>query len=158
RVKLLDTGLALKRTLIHASACHPAAQLHTSFGRSVARTVGYAPPEVIGKPKGQVWIGPHSDVDGFGKLCGFALLGRPDPDSSDRIILNPAWNQFLDDCCQWIMGKRLQHFGAVLEQLSRLGEGAERIDRIERDLYQDAIADHTQALEEEPDSAPLYVA
>jgi len=158
RVKLLDAGLGLKRTLIHASASHPAAQAQTSLGRSVARIVDFAPPEVIGKPKGQVWIGPHSDVYSFGKVCAFALLGRPDPDGSQRSVLSDAWNQFLDDCCHWIMGRRPADFSSVLTRLPMLcADPFDLITRIERDQYQEAIAEQTQALEQEPDNIALYV-
>ena len=90
RVKLLDAGLSLKRTVIHASASNPAARVQTALGRSVARTIAYAAPEVVGKPKGQVWVGPHSDVYAFGKLAAFALTGRPDPDGGDLVLLAGA--------------------------------------------------------------------
>src|SRR5262249_19766031 len=101
RVKLLDTGLSLKRALIHASAGNPAARTQTALGRSVARTIAFAPVEVVGRPKGQVWVGPHSDIYSFGKLCAFALTGRPDPDGGDLVLLPEPWRQLLADCTAW---------------------------------------------------------
>src|SRR5262249_49018649 len=97
RLKLLHAALGLQRAVTRAQASHPAARAQTGLGRSVARAVPYLPPEVVGKPKGQVWVGPHSDVFGFGKLCAFALTGKADPDGGDRVLLSEAWQQFLDD-------------------------------------------------------------
>ena len=94
--------------------------MQTALGRSVARTVGYAPPEVVGKPKGNVWVGPHSDVYAFGKLAAFALTGRPDPDGGDLVILPEPWKQQLDDLTGWTIRARLPHFAAVMDRLGQL--------------------------------------
>jgi tetratricopeptide (TPR) repeat protein len=151
RVKLLDTGLSLKRALIHASASNPAARVQTSLGRSVSRTLAYVPSEVVGRPKGRVWVGPHSDVYGFGRLCAFALTGRPDPDSGDRVALPDEWGQLLDECCAWIIARRPAHFGIVLERLSALPGAGDIIAGLESDLHQQAVTDATAALEADPD-------
>src|SRR5262249_53918095 len=103
-VKVLDAGLALKRAVIHASASSAEARAQTGLGRSVARTVPYAPSEVIGRPKGHVWVGPHSDVYSFGKVCAFALTGRPDPDGGDLLLLPEEWRKLLEECCAWTIG------------------------------------------------------
>jgi tetratricopeptide (TPR) repeat protein len=157
RVKLLDAGLSLKRSFIHAAASHPAARMQTALGRSVARTIAYAPPEVVGKPKGQVWIGPHSDVYNFGKLSCFALMGRPDPDGGDRVILTEDWGKLLDSCANWVQAKRLEHFGVVLERLSHLAGGHDRINRIEREMYDSTVRDHTATIEGDPENVAAYI-
>ncbi len=150
RVKLLDAGLSLNRAVIHASASHPAARVQTALGRSVVRTIGYAPPEAVGKPKGAVWVGPHSDVYAFGKLTAFALTGRPDPDGGDLVILPEPWKQLLDDLTGWTIRARPPHFGAVLERLSQLPGGREIVNAVERAMYDSTIADHTASLAADP--------
>ena len=120
--------------------------MQTALGRSVARTIAYSPPEVVGKPKGQVWIGPHSDVYGFGKLCCFALTGRPDPDGGDRVILSEPWKLLLDDLTGWTIGRRTPHLGVVIDRLSRLARRQRAHQPIERDMYESTIPDHTAAL------------
>ena len=119
-VKLFDSGLSLKRDVIHASASNPAARLQTALGRSVARTIAYAPPEVLGKPKGQVWVGPHSDVYAFGRLCPFALTGRPEPDAGDLHAVPEPWKPLIGELTSWTIAGRPPHFGAVLERMSQL--------------------------------------
>jgi tetratricopeptide (TPR) repeat protein len=150
RVKLLDTGLSLKRTLIHACASNPDACAQTALGRSVARTIPFAPVEGIARPKGQVWVGPHSDIYSFGKLCVFALTGRADPDSSDWQRLPEAWRQLLADCTAWTIGARPQHLGLVLDRLAQLPDVGERIRHLEHDLHEITIAEHTATLEIDP--------
>jgi tetratricopeptide (TPR) repeat protein len=157
RVKLLDTGLSLKRTLIHACASNPDACAQTTLGRSVARTISFAPVEVIARPKGQVWVGPHSDIYSFGKLCAFALTGRAAPDAEDLQRLPAAWRQLLTDCTGWTIGGRPEHFGVVLDRLSQLPDAGERIRSIEHDLHGITIAEHTLALESDPQQVAVLV-
>jgi tetratricopeptide (TPR) repeat protein len=157
RVKLLDTGLSLKRALIHASASNPAARVQTALGRCVARTVPYAPSEVVGRPKGQVWVGPHSDIYSFGKLCAFALTGRPDPDGGDLVLLPEPWRQLLDDCTAWVFRRRPDNFGAVLDRIAHLPGAGDVVGRIERELHEAAIAEHTAALEADPNRIDAWV-
>lgn len=153
RVKLLDTSLSLKRAQIHAVTTNPDAQIQTNIGRSVTRTVAYSPPEVVGRPKGQVWVGPHSDVYNFGKLACFLLTGRPNPEAEDREHLSVAWNQFLDDCTAWTMGKRLAHFSAVLDRLGKLAGDSARVDQLEALLHAASIAGHTEQIDRAPEDA-----
>ncbi|MGH7169542.1 MAG: tetratricopeptide repeat protein [Gemmataceae bacterium] len=157
RVKLLDTGLSLKRTLIHACSSNPDARSRTTLGRSVARTIAFAPVEVVGRPKGQVWVGPHSDIYSFGKLCAFALAGRADADGGDLLLLSEAWRQLLSDCTAWTIGARPEHLGLVLDRLSQLPDAGERIRHIEHDLHDITIAEHTAALAIDPQQVAVLV-
>jgi tetratricopeptide (TPR) repeat protein len=157
RVKLLDTGLSLKRALIHAYASNPDACARTTLGRSVARTIAFVPVEVVGRPKGQVWIGPHSDIYSFGKVCAFALTGRADLGDADSAHLPEAWRQLLADCTAWTIGARPAHLGLVIDRLSQLPEAGERIRLIEQDLHEITIAEHTAALESDPQQVALVV-
>ncbi len=157
RVKLLDTGLSLKRTLIHACASNPEARSQTTLGRSVARTVPFAPVEVVARPKGQVWVGAHSDIYSFGKLCVFALTGRADPDNDALQRLPDGWRQLLADCTAWTIGARPEHFGLVLDRMSQLPDAGERIRNIERDLHEIIIAEHNAALEIDPQQVAVFI-
>jgi tetratricopeptide (TPR) repeat protein len=157
RVKLLDTGLSLKRTLIHACASNPDACSQTTLGRSVARAVPFAPVEVIARPKGQVWVGPHSDIYSFGKLCVFALTGRMKPDNDDLRRLPDAWRQLLADCTAWTIGARPEHLGLVLDRLSQLPDTSERVRHIEHDLHEITIDEHTAALEIDPQQVAVFI-
>lgn len=150
QVKVLDTGLALKRTLLHAAASSPAARAHTGLGRSVARALGYAPPEVSGRPKGMVWVGPHSDVFSFGKLCCFALTGRPEPGPD---AVPEAWREAVAEYTAWTITARPEHFGPVLERLSDLAGAGAVIDRAEKQMDGLLLADYDRALSANPDDA-----
>lgn len=157
RVKLLDTGLSLKRALIHACTGNPDAVSQTSLGRSVARTTPFAPVEVVARPKGQVWVGPHSDIYSFGKLCAFALTGHPKPDNDHLLRLPEVWRQLLADCTAWTIAARPEHLGPVLDRLSHLPDAGERIREIEHDLHEVTIAEHTAALEVDPHQITVLV-
>jgi tetratricopeptide (TPR) repeat protein len=157
RVKLLDTGFSLKRSVIHASASNPDAASRTTLGRSVARTLAYAPVEAIARPKGMVWVGPHSDIYSFGKLCAFALTGRPNPDGGDLLLLSEAWRHLLADCTAWVHAARPEHFGLVLDRLSQLPEAGERIRHIERALHERTIVEHSAELDLDPDRVAVLV-
>ncbi|HEY7327121.1 MAG TPA: tetratricopeptide repeat protein [Gemmataceae bacterium] len=157
RVKLLDTGLCLKRTLIHACVSNPDACSQSTLGRSVSRTVPFAPVEIVARPKGQVWVGPHSDIYSFGKLCAFALTGRADPDGDDLAHLTDAWRQLLAECTSWTIGRRPEHLGIVLDRLSQMPDAGERIRNIEHNLHEITIAEHTAALERDPQQVSVLV-
>jgi tetratricopeptide (TPR) repeat protein len=149
-VRLLDSALALKRTVIHAYASHSAARSQTATGRSIARLVPFAAPEVVARPKGQCWIGPHSDVFAFGRLCLFALTGKADPDGGDRVLIPEPWQKLIDDCTAWVQSQRPAHFGIVLDRLGLLPGASEHIQRAERLAYEEAVAFHTAQLEQTP--------
>jgi tetratricopeptide (TPR) repeat protein len=157
QVKVMDTGLSLKRAFVHASASHREAAVKTALGRSVARAVAYAPPEAVGRPKGQVWVGPHSDVYSFGRLCAFALTGRPDPDGGDLVLLPEAWRELLGICCGWTIAARPPHFGAVLDRLSGQPGTDGVVKNVDRALHAATIACHSAALLTDPDNLEAYV-
>src|SRR5206468_11617535 len=91
QVRLIESGLSVKRSVLHAAASNPAARAQTGLGRSVARSLPYAPSEVIGRPKGLVWVGPHSDIYSFGKLCCFVLTGSPEvPAAPNKPVPEPT--------------------------------------------------------------------
>jgi tetratricopeptide (TPR) repeat protein len=146
RVKLLDVGLPIKRALIHANTSHPQACRLTTLGRGIAQRLDYTPVELLGRPRGFIWVGPHSDVYGFGRLCALALTGKPAPDAGDRVLLSQEWRQFLDDCCSWTIQQRLPHFGLVLDRLSWLAGSPALLQAIESQLHEDAVGACTSQL------------
>src|SRR5262249_44736234 len=154
QVKLLDVGLGLRRALVHAASASADARSQTNLGRFVALSVPYAPIEVVGRPKGQVWVGPHSDVYSFGRLCAFGLTGKPDPDPGDLLLLDEGWKSLLADCTAWAQAKRPAHFGPVLDRISHLTGAGDLVARVERDLHDVTIAEHSAALEAAPASPP----
>jgi tetratricopeptide (TPR) repeat protein len=156
QVKLLDTGLGLKRSVIHACVSNPESQLHSGVGRSVARIVPFAPTEVVGRPKGQVWVGPHSDVYSFGRLCAFGLTGKPDPDQADRLLLPDEWQAILDDCTAWTFNRRPAHIGIVVDRIGETPGADEVVGRIERELHETLVAELTTAIEADPTSATAH--
>ncbi len=153
QVKLLDAGLGLKRSVIHACVSNPESQLHSGVGRSVARVVPFAPPEVVGRPKGQVWVGPHSDVYSFGRLCAFGLTGKPNPDGGDRLLLPNEWKPILDDCTAWTINRRPAHIGIAIDRIGQMPGVDEVVGRIERQLHESLIAELTAVIESDPSSA-----
>ncbi|MFO0926491.1 MAG: tetratricopeptide repeat protein [Gemmataceae bacterium] len=157
-VKLLDTGLALRRPVLHACASYPEACRRSALGRSVAGLLPFLPPEVVGRPKGQVWVGPHSDLYGFGRLCAFGLTGQADPDRADRLLLPEVWAALIDTCTAWVHSRRPPHVGAVLERLGQAPAAAERVRGIERDLHDLTVNRLTAALEADPDDLDAYTA
>ena len=64
RVKLLDTGLSLKRSLIHAIASNPEARAQTALGRTgLPDDIGNAVAALLTEPNG--WINAQRiDVSG----------------------------------------------------------------------------------------------
>lgn len=156
-VKLADAGPGLRRSVLHASASYREASRHSTLGRTVAELLPYLPPEVVGRPKGQVWVGPHSDLFALGRLCAFVLTGRPDADAADRLLLPEAWGRLIDECTAWTINRRLAQAGAALERLGQTPGAQARVHGIERDLHDAAVAALTAALEAEPDRVAAYV-
>ncbi len=142
--------------MIHACVSNPESRLHSGLGRSVSRIVPYSPPEVIGRPKGQVWVGPHSDIWSFGRLCAFGLTGKPDPDGGDRLLLGAAWQKLLNDCTAWTINRRPEHVGIVVDEIAHTPGADELVSRIERDLHESLIAELTAAIEADPTSPAVH--
>ena len=157
RAKLIDAGLCLKRTVIHAYASHTAARTQTTLGRSVTRIVPFSAPEVVARPKGHVWVGPHSDVFAFGRLSQFALTGKAEPDGGDRVILTDFWRELIDACTTWVQSGRPGHMGIVLDRLAQQPGAGERVDRLEKAGNEEAVARHTAILERTPDDTDALV-
>jgi tetratricopeptide (TPR) repeat protein len=156
QVKLLDVGLALKRSIIHACVSNPESQLHSGVGRSVARVVPFAPPEVVGRPKGQVWVGPHSDVYSFGRLCAFGLTGKPSPDGGDRLLVPDVWQKIIEDCTAWTINRRPEHIGMIVDRIGQITGADEVVGRIERELNETLIDELSAAIEADPNSAAAH--
>src|SRR5262249_2672047 len=157
QVKLLDAGLALRRALVHAASASAEARGQTNLGRSAALIVPYSPIEVVGRPKGQVWVGPHSDVYSFGRLCAFGLTGKPDPDAGDLLLLDEGWKSLLADCTAWAQAGRPAHLGPVLDRISHLNGAGDLVGQIERDLNDLTTAEHSAALEADPTSLTALI-
>lgn len=174
-VRLIETGLSVRRVVLHAAASSPAARAHTGLGRTIARSLPYFPSEVVGRPKGMVWVGPHSDVYSFGRLCCFALTGRadlpPEPSRSPQLEdieadhdfespgadtppadgLRAAWLQLIRDCCSWVSSARPQHFGLVLNRLSMLPGAPPLVDASEEQSERQLLAQYTRLLQRNAD-------
>lgn len=156
KIKLLDTGLALKRPLIHAATSHPDAQLLTSLGRTVARLKGYLPPELTGRPKGNVWLGPHSDFYSFGRLCALMLTGKPDPDTADRMLLPENWAALLNQCTGWTIQRRPGHAGPILDGLTASPEAEEQAKQIDKEIHEQTMGEIQAQIDAAPDQiSPL---
>lgn len=72
-VKLIDFGLALKKTVVQSTVASSGYEAQTIIGSSVAGTLDYAAPEQMGKLPG-VAVGPYSDVHGLGKTLCYAMF------------------------------------------------------------------------------------
>src|SRR5262249_24615011 len=112
QVKLIDFGLAMKRTgretLLATSA--------TLTGSSIAGTLDYAAPEQMGKLPG-VPVRPASDVYGFGKTCCYALFQTPQPLLRHWRSVPDHLAELLESCLEDRPEQRPQDFGAVLARL-----------------------------------------
>src|SRR5262245_34719795 len=136
QVKVLEMGLALKRTLLHAAASNPSARAGTGLGRGVVQRLSYTPPELTGRPKGMVWVGPHSDIFAFGRICWFALTGRPEPGPGAELPpgVDEAWLRLVLDCTAWTIGTRPEHFGPVLDRLADLPGASAVVEHAEKQM------------------------
>ncbi|MFQ3650780.1 MAG: tetratricopeptide repeat protein [Gemmataceae bacterium] len=157
-VKLLDVGLSLKRAWIHAVASHPDAQLLTSLGRTVARLKGYLPPELTGRPKGNVWLGPHSDFYSFGRLCAFLLTGKPDPDTADQLLLPENWSTLLNLCTGWTIHRRPAHAGPILDLLTASQGADDQVRQLDKRMHDQTLEEIEKQLATAPQSVAALVA
>jgi tetratricopeptide (TPR) repeat protein len=155
-VKVLDATLGYRRAVVHACAGNADSLAYSVLGRGVSRALGYSAPEVVSRPKGQVWVAPHSDIYSFGRLCFFALTGKPNPDDAARGLIPPDWLRLLDECVSWTINRRPSHVGLILDRLALLG-GDEQIKQFDRDLHDFTLGDLTTQIEANDDDAELYI-
>jgi tRNA A-37 threonylcarbamoyl transferase component Bud32 len=110
RVKVIDFGLATKRSLLAA------ASQKTVTGYSIAGTRDYAAPEQLGLLAG-VSASPASDVYGFGKTCCFALFKTCYPLRKHWGNIPGTLADLLEHCLAEAPADRPSSFAAVLEKL-----------------------------------------
>ncbi|GIW80470.1 MAG: hypothetical protein KatS3mg105_2277 [Gemmatales bacterium] len=122
-IKVVDFGLSLKLSVVHAVMGNPPQRAHTAMGHSVSTVVDYAAPEQVGWVDG-VAPGTYSDVYSFGCLCYYALLRTPEPDEDERETLPQSWRRFLGNCTARTLARRLENFSVVLERLNQIEEEA----------------------------------
>lgn len=111
RVKLIDFGLAMKRSLLQGTTSP-----RTATGYSVAGTRDFAAPEQIGLLPG-VAVGPASDVYGFAKTCCFALFKTVQPLPKHWRTVPGALADLLEHCLAETPAERPASFTLVLERL-----------------------------------------
>jgi tetratricopeptide (TPR) repeat protein len=157
QVKLIDCALDLRRAALHAAASNPEGHL-TSLGRSIAELAPYLPRELSGRPKGQSWAGPHSDIYSFGRLCALALTGKPGPSAADRLLLPEAWQKVIESCTEWAQANRPAHLGPVLDRIASLPGGDERLRRVDRRLCEAAESGLDEAVAARPESPDAWSA
>jgi serine/threonine protein kinase len=123
KVRVIDFGLAVRQTAVHASIVLPSGQ-RSMRDHSFAGTLRYAAPEQKGELRTPVPVGPYSDVYGFGKTCFEALFGTTEPISEDWEQLPSAWQQslrrVLEKCVVTQPERRFQDFRQVLAALDAL--------------------------------------
>ena len=118
KVKIIDFGLALRKTTIETSMAAGAAG-NTILGDSVAGTIEYAPPEQMGKLKG-VKPGPYSDVYAFGKMCCFAMFKTTEPKNRHWSVIPKELHVMLEGCTEQELQHRLPSFEPVVKVLEAL--------------------------------------
>jgi len=118
KVKIIDFGLALRKTTIETSMAAGAAG-NTILSDSVAGTIEYAPPEQMGKLKG-VKAGPYSDVYAFGKMCCYALFKTTEPRRRQWAEISDDLAEMLEKCIEQSLELRLSSFEPVLKVLETL--------------------------------------
>jgi uracil-DNA glycosylase family 4 len=115
QVKLIDFGLALRRTTRETML----AGSTTLLGTSVAGTIDYAAPEQMGKLPGTA-VSPASDVYGFGRTCCYALFQTPQPLLRHWRSVPGELAELLESCLEERPEQRPQDFAAVLSRLEAL--------------------------------------
>jgi tRNA A-37 threonylcarbamoyl transferase component Bud32 len=120
RVKLIDFGLALKQSVVQATAAATSASgPKTTLGYSIAGTLEYAAPEQMGRLPG-VAVGPYTDVYGFGKTCCHALFRTAQPLRKHWREIPEALADLLEQCLHEPPAERLPGFREVLARLDTL--------------------------------------
>ncbi len=131
-VKIIDFGLAVKAA---GQADGGSSSAKSIFGKSVAGTLKYAPPEQLGEMPG-IKPGPYSDVYAFGKLCCYALFHTTAPLMSHWKSLPPDLADMLNGCLQENLESRHRNFEPVLQALDTIdgNEGGPDKSPFEQDM------------------------
>jgi tetratricopeptide (TPR) repeat protein len=124
QMKLVHFGLAPRPAVLYSALAGPSTWARTTIGAAALGTLPYLAPEQLGLAGEGVAPGPASDVYSFGRLCYFALLGTPEPDDEEKETLPAAWRKLLSMCTARSVGRRLDHFQAVLKRLSQIAAAA----------------------------------
>ena len=119
RVKLVNFGLSLKRSVIRDVLDRPDVRSRLILGACVTGTLECAAPEQLGRLDG-VPVGPAADVYAFGRICYAALLRTTEPDDQEKEGIDLAWRKLLGQCTAWNITRRLAGFGPVMEKLSQM--------------------------------------
>ena len=119
-VKIIDFGLALRRSVVERSEGQQGAE-QTVLGRSAAGTLAYSAPEQLGRlpncePKAS------SDVYAFGRSSWFALFKTPVPCDKQKNSI-PRLATLLDKCTKEHPEDRYPDFETVLLDLDRVDIG-----------------------------------
>src|SRR5207253_516456 len=69
-----------------------------------------------------------------------------------------GWRQLVEECTAWVPARRPADFGAVLERLAGLAGNADTVARLDRDMHAITVAEHTAALEADPEDVAALVA
>ena len=182
QVKLIDFGLALRRSAIERSIVRDGANGRSIVGSSIAGSIDYAAPEQMGKLPGMA-VGPYSDAYGFGKTCYYALFQTPNPDYDEIGGLPNDWRLLLTQCVSERVARRPADFASILgkwpgskagqnpppdpQPLIKLPKKSLRpknakgffksgIARHEKGDLDGAIADYGQAIRLDPKDAVAY--
>lgn len=118
-MKVIDFGLAMKRTLLADTSASLSSHNRTVVGESIAGSVHYAAPEQMGQLPG-VAVGPYTDVYAFGKTCCHALFKTTAPLPKHWRSLPAPLADLLEQCLNERPEERLPGFRAVLERLQQL--------------------------------------
>jgi tetratricopeptide (TPR) repeat protein len=117
RVKLINFGLSLRRSVIRDLLDRPDARAHLAIGACVTAALECSAPEQVGRLDNTP-VGPASDIYAFGRTCYAALLRTTEPDDQEKEQLDPFWRKLLGQCTSWTVARRLPSFTAVLERLT----------------------------------------
>jgi tetratricopeptide (TPR) repeat protein len=118
RVKVIDFGLTLKRSLVDGMTARAPGE-ETLLSQSAADLLLYAAPEQLGRQPG-VKSGSFSDVYAFGKMCCFALFGTTEPKRRQWSSIPEGLAELLDRCTEPGLEQRHLGFDPVLRVLSVL--------------------------------------
>src|SRR5262249_28493445 len=110
QVKVIDFGLAMKRTLLEDTPASGSARNLTVVGESIAGTVQYGAPEQMGQLPG-VAVGPYTDVYAFGKTCCHALFKTTTPLPKHWRSLPAPLADLLEQCLNERPEERFPGFG-----------------------------------------------